>query len=774
MSFWQGIKTLIDNTIQQYTRPTWASVEKKFTRLIEVLGKLRGKDDHRLASDLLQEVLVYLENNEFSVSSYSNQQDSQEYDRMRHTLLNLWYHLLNGVYSCEAHEANYYRTIILIVNREEFGVARLSLDSTFQPNCNENDLAVAHRYRVLLYHTQMYVMTKLTLLERNQDLSGTSGPFPDPFHQFAAKVCAVTFIRLPGIAQRIINAIGLSAEKRKELMSFLDDPSDLDEAFYGSNSSALFPDSSTTRTTFNRPVSRSSFPLPLHPPSEVGSPSLNQPSSSPELSSTTQPTLNRVTPSTDSVNRDLSAQGDAADSQTTSDKQQEADHENSGANATAHCGSNCSSEIAAYGESPSDSSQENCSLPSSPDSSSAIEGTGSISSPQNKSLGPSEHSVIEHSEQPINKRSLLLKLIDTFPNLFLWNQFHAAVIAFKVDSEDDKLRRCQNTWLQRFNRRDYILFFPFLSEWVNIVFREITRVNKGVPSQKPSTPLQWMMLQGYRHLIEAFVYEFHKNYRTGFSYSHPKTFNDAAIALLRSNPRLINVYMRFVFRACNVYDTVAVLDVLNRFEHWLKVVGNVPQDFDHQFCTKAFDIICETDLHQLIVKLLVILYNHSESFTGEPRKALYIDFLLRRHFFDFFLHWESTVRNTFQQLLVFKALRIKRSQLHGHGFKVRELASTRVHESWAGVDDINSQLALDAILFAKIESYIRMLQDQMRDPNFETLYPARLEVYVPKALLEYKTYMSMYYQWEQTEKEPPQLMPLSLIKDAEPGPASRT
>lgn len=52
-----------------------------------------------------------------------------------------------------------------------------------------------------------------------------------------------------------------------------------------------------------------------------------------------------------------------------------------------------------------------------------------------------------------------------------------------------------------------------------------------------------------------------------------------------------------------------------------------------------------------------------------------------------------------------------------------------------------------SIMFAKIESYISLIQDQLRNPELK-YYDKSLEVYAPKALAEYKMYLSQYEQWE--------------------------
>lgn len=50
-------------------------------------------------------------------------------------------------------------------------------------------------------------------------------------------------------------------------------------------------------------------------------------------------------------------------------------------------------------------------------------------------------------------------------------------------------------------------------------------------------------------------------------------------------------------------------------------------------------------------------------------------------------------------------------------------------------------------LYGNITAYIKVIEDQFRDRTV-TGYEPRLEVYVPKAMTEYRFYLSRYHQWE--------------------------
>jgi len=79
-----------------------------------------------------------------------------------------------------------------------------------------------------------------------------------------------------------------------------------------------------------------------------------------------------------------------------------------------------------------------------------------------------------------------------------------------------------------------------------------------------------------------------------------------------------------------------------------------------------------------------------------------------------------------------------------------------------------SETIIDTLIYGKIESYLRILEDQLTDKTLQR-YPAHLEVYAKLALTEYKSYMNMYTKWEREGGEIPRLVTLSNYKDMQGG-----
>jgi len=280
--------------------------------------------------------------------------------------------------------------------------------------------------------------------------------------------------------------------------------------------------------------------------------------------------------------------------------------------------------------------------------------------------------------------------------------------------------------------------------------------------------IPWISIPGYSSFVLAFLYEFKKAEQI------TKSLMDASLGLLLTEPSIINFYIKFIFLKTNVYSVPAVGECIANLEQWFKELRAqnmaLPAAFDAEFFCKGLEIIIQTDHHQLLQKVLSLLYNYAEVFEGEARKAVFCELLIKKYFFTLFLHWDDGTRNSFQQIIVFRTIRLKRSLLHAEGLiNVEELATKDLGQKKEPTAQPPANLMeekenfLDAILFAKIESFVKMVQEQLRDTKFQK-YDKELEIYVPKALSEYKMYMSRYYQWERSGlTEPPKLVPMYIL-----------
>jgi len=317
--------------------------------------------------------------------------------------------------------------------------------------------------------------------------------------------------------------------------------------------------------------------------------------------------------------------------------------------------------------------------------------------------------------------------------------------------------------MEMFGERDR-LFFVFLREWVD-----------HIAWQAQGRTIEWTHIKGFIPFLLCIIYEMHS--RKNLS----KPILDCTRAFLSADPALINFFMKLTFTRTSLYDIIGVSDAFACLEAWLDSFRDqeksLPSCFDHAFLVDAFELILSSEHHQLLLKMLMFLYQYSELFTGDARDAVFNTFVVDRHFFYFFLHWDINVRNAFHQLVAYKLLRARRSELQGNGLRVRELASVRdsrpkgetigLRRPQVASVCMDRERLFDIMLYQKVEEKIKIAGNQLRG-TVKDCYPSSWEVYVPLAITEYTRFMSQYFQWEGSDKKHPRMIPLSFVERTPP------
>jgi hypothetical protein len=145
--------------------------------------------------------------------------------------------------------------------------------------------------------------------------------------------------------------------------------------------------------------------------------------------------------------------------------------------------------------------------------------------------------------------------------------------------------------------------------------------------------------------------------------AYNRVLTDCLTSLVVVEPPLVNFYMYFTFSRTNVYDTTAVmgtfpsttslpfssssisflavlithflplllllLETLGYIDVWFRELlrndKRLSNDFDSSYFCKALSIMFETEHHQLILRVLTLLYNYADLFSGKiTRKAVLI------------------------------------------------------------------------------------------------------------------------------------------------------
>jgi hypothetical protein len=138
--------------------------------------------------------------------------------------------------------------------------------------------------------------------------------------------------------------------------------------------------------------------------------------------------------------------------------------------------------------------------------------------------------------------------------------------------------------------------------------------------------------------------------------NYPDALIESCFKLL-VNEKLVNPVIKILLNKVNVYDTSAVLRVIEYlnliFKSFTTRKKSLPISFNYSFFFKGIKIILESEFSMGISSALSLIYNHFSLFHIEFRRSLSM-YLLGRVFFRLFLNWSYTVRKVFYHLITYK------------------------------------------------------------------------------------------------------------------------
>jgi hypothetical protein len=446
------------------------------------------------------------------------------------------------------------------------------------------------------------------------------------------------------------------------------------------------------------------------------------------------------------------------------------------------------------------------------------------------------------------------------PSLFMWPRYHAALLAIErargtgggdaVDAGDNSSggssikappalvlyegdalgdvaawRVKDTAWLrilQQQGATGRVLYFLFFNEWLQHVRAAIVH-DRALDASAAFAHGVWHGVVGFEALSVAFLY-----HMSTLSTYH-KSVLDCSDQLLRAAPSVLSAYVRMTFVKTRAFDPLHILSSISHVERWLGVLREsgetVPDSFDVDFFLLGLDRIVETDHHQVLMVLLTFIYKNADLFERNARRQLFGNFLLRRHFYELFLHWDSAVRTTFHQILLFRLVRARRggasslekllSEVAERGppeatpvaaglEATAEIPASAIGSSLAsalpsvssgalsieGADAFKGILghagvtiatltsaalagvvnsagfdtdsdAIDAELLSKLEAHMRLLCDQLDGSAAVQVFEKRLAIYAERSQREYLVYLHRFLSWRGAK--PP---PLVSVADA--------
>ncbi|PRP79030.1 hypothetical protein PROFUN_13191 [Planoprotostelium fungivorum] len=324
----------------------------------------------------------------------------------------------------------------------------------------------------------------------------------------------------------------------------------------------------------------------------------------------------------------------------------------------------------------------------------------------------------------------------------------------RAGKEDEEMRtKADDTNYLSSLQNDSMLFFIFFKEWLNYI-----------RAHTQGTPISVRDVVGFSEMTRYFVSSITKSEE----WFTPGALNECAMACMASDRKLFDLFLKMMVKRTRSDHFQSVSGCISTIDGWLKYISNQRirfqiDAFDLDFFKVTIDAIINTDHHQLINKVLMLLYYHAPLFETECRKELYGDYLLDEKFLPLFTHWDEGVRNTFQQIIVYRLLISKRSNLETAQFRnVREGRRRPSLQNRIGAEEV-----IDFLLLKRLNEHVSRLEDKIKEEKatgIDNDFISSTLIYGKRSMVEYNVYMNRYKTWEASEQEIPKLVPMSMIK----------
>ncbi|EDR22799.1 hypothetical protein EDI_269370 [Entamoeba dispar SAW760] len=223
--------------------------------------------------------------------------------------------------------------------------------------------------------------------------------------------------------------------------------------------------------------------------------------------------------------------------------------------------------------------------------------------------------------------------------------------------------------------------------------------------------------------------------------------NDKRCVLLHY-PFILDYMIIKIIHNTNVYNIEQCDFMIESFSKWLNTL------IEHQrFCTSDFildsfmgalDKIFETDHFQLITSTIIMLFNSSYYFIGEPRIKLFVEFLTKKWFFTLFTHWNYYVRQAFHHFILYKFLFTRRSHLNWARFDKTETDVYKRQSSFG----VNGE-DIDRFVLASIDEKITSIRLVCDGDTNKLLFTKK--VYCQAAFAEYEKALKLYNDWDKSK-----------------------
>ncbi|GBG33255.1 Hypothetical Protein FCC1311_094792 [Hondaea fermentalgiana] len=745
------------NVFKRLTHSTsYDKWQPSFTKLVQqVCARQGGSGRSGQGLAVHERIAILRKLDPFIRQSRFVNSDENEMLQAKRDLLMLWEYLLEFVVVISKTSVKDlgYSLIVQLMQREEFALENLGFGpNSAAPRCSPAHLRLAEKYKTLLVQTYMLVMKSMT----------NKGKYAEIIH-FSAQTLVVFFFRLPLVGGSIVDALERKAAMQREGK----DPDEL----------RLFqpfsPDASSTKH-------------------EIG------------IEDTGKVVMDGGNDNSDAAAAKQAQVEDKAQDGENEEEENTKDEEDKGDELLKNFCHNVSEG-------------ERQGALAGADSEAAAQMDAIMRSKQKRAALAAAAAAAEETSTGV--------FIMSNPDLYMWNYFNSEEEARALT----RVLTTDNACLSWLATKE-TFFLTFVEMYVVHVESVATH------------PITWEVVPAYHLVLDCFwpllrssmwwdgICKRRVGDGDGWVTSLPAYMRvkRSALALL-SNKALINPFIKLTFMCTNAHSLLSVDSCVEHLNLWFSTVAyagsaregisnhnqnsrntppkqrilddnvkdaspttaraaamanipRLPESFDYPTYWFGIGKLLESDLFQVLLKVLSLLYNTFHLFRGQLR-VKFVNDLMSSCFFALFLHWSSEVRTYFHLTLVYKVLRADRRNLpcftdalviesYGESQEacspLRALSQKRFafgepsrdgesaavppavysgqssHERrMAAFDDSsvtdNEELLIDIMSCSKIDSYVRMCLE--KDPSI----PEARRSYVDASLRQYAGLLKQYY-----------------------------
>lgn len=236
-----------------------------------------------------------------------------------------------------------------------------------------------------------------------------------------------------------------------------------------------------------------------------------------------------------------------------------------------------------------------------------------------------------------------------------------------------------NEWKTRIAMKGN-LYYLVVEAWLQKVLSVMTNMHREI---------QWSSIRGYNELLLSYAEQLEKVPLNRYNESMTKVMRT-----FLSNENTLNLFVSILIKKTHPYNIQEVSDVLElidslfcfilfslsslgSYRRWMDRlersrhpnstanVMKLPSTFSNYPFVDGIIILLHSDMNQVVIKTLELLYHHWDLFRRQQRHAFFVELMSEELSASLFLHWNVHVRQFFDYLLVYWLLQVSTKDKKG-------------------------------------------------------------------------------------------------------------